>query len=52
MLETIPAPLDGWLVFMASGWQLPNPLDTPHAYQGNDGAYSVRLWRGVRRKRK
>lgn len=43
-IVTIAVPLDGWLVYLAAGWQLPNPIETWHAYQGPDGAYAVRMW--------
>ena len=47
-MEVWLAPRDNWLVLMADGWCLPNPLELPRLYGGHDAHYRTVLVRAVR----
>ncbi len=47
-VDFLIAPVDGWLVYLAAGWRLPDPVQ-PMA--GHHGAFSILLWRPISRRR-
>lgn len=47
-IESVKVPRDGWLVMLAQGWNLPEPLECNLAHCGPHSVYETRMWRIVR----